>query len=102
MARPRSELHALLGGLEGVTKAYFQAPTSGMEPPYIKYDRSAPDDVSFADNVKYAFKKGYTVIVVTRDPDDPIPDLVGALPYSRFDRKYATGGLHHFAYQIFF
>ena len=101
MARSPDEFQALLKGLEGVTDAYFQAPSSGMVDPYIMIDRSS-SDVKWADNIKYLFLKGYDVIVVTRDPKSPIPDLVEALPHSRFVRKYRTNGLHHFAYQIFY
>ena len=100
MARPRSELHALLKGLEGVKDAYFQAPTT-MEDPCIIYER-ASSRPTWADNVKYLFKKGYTVIVVDRDPDSPIPDLVEALPDCRFNRFYRTNGLNHYAFDLFF
>lgn len=102
MARPQAELQTILEGLEGVTKAYFQPPTSGMVTPYIVYEPSAPNDVSYADNLKYVLKKGYTVIVVDRAPDSLVPDLVEGLPHSRFDRYYRTTGLHHFAFQLFF
>ena len=102
MARSRTELHDLLESLDGVTNAYFQAPSSGMTYPCIVYEPSAPNQVSFADNVKYLRKKGYTVIVVDRDPDSLIPDQVEELPNSRYDRYYRTNGLHHFAFQLFF
>jgi hypothetical protein len=102
MARPRTELHEILKDLDGVSDAYFQAPSSGMLYPCIIYEPSTPNDVSFADNVKYLRKKGYTVIVVDRDPDSLIPDQVEELPYSQFDRYYRTNGLHHFAFKLFF
>lgn len=102
MARSPAELQAILKGLPGVTDAYLQPPTSGMVEPYIIIEPSAPWDVSFADNIKYAFKKGYTVIVVDRAPDSLVPDLVHALPHCSFSRYYKVDGLHHFAFQLFF
>lgn len=102
MARPRSQLHNILKGFDGVTDAYFQAPTSGMVPPYIVYEPSPRNDVSFADNIKYLNKKRYTVTVVDRDPDSLIPDLVEGLPYAQSDRYFRTSGLHHFVFQLFF
>lgn len=101
MARPVSELVNLLKGLEGVEAAYIQAPTTGMVYPCIMIDRSS-SNVKHADNIKYLFKKGYTLIVVCRDPNSLVPDLVEGLPHSRFDRYYRANGLHHFAYQIFY
>lgn len=102
MAQPLSDLQALLRGLDGVEEAYIQAPTTGMKYPCIMIERDQQSRVNFADNLKYLFKKGYTLIVVDRNPMSLIPDLVEALPHSRFDRYYRTNGLHHFAFQIFY
>lgn len=102
MARPLSELQALLKGLDGVNDAYIQPPTSGMEYPCIMIERGLPSDVSYADNVKFWLKKGYTITIVDRMPDSAIPDLVEALPYATFNRYFRANGLHHFVFQIFF
>lgn len=99
----REELEEILKGLDGVNNAYFQPPPTVQIPPgaYIIYNR---DDsyVAFADNVKYWRKKRYQVIVVDRNPDSLIPDLVEELPYSKFDRFYVANGLNHFAFNLFF
>lgn len=102
MARPLSDLQEILKNLEDVTDAYIQAPTSGMTYPCIMIERDSASAVSFADNIKYLFKKGYSVIVVDRNPHSLIPDLVEGLPHSRFERYYKADGLHHFAFQLFF
>ena len=101
MAQPLSDLQVLLKGLAGVADAYVQAPTD-MKYPCIMIERGLPSDVSFADNIKYLLKKGYTITVVDRSPDSPIPDLVEALPHCRFDRFFRTNGLNHFVFQLFF
>jgi len=102
MARPLSELQALLKGLEGVQDAYIQPPTEGMQYPCIMIERGLPSDVEFADNVKYLFKKAYTITVMDRMPDSLIPDLVEGLQHSRYDRFFRTNGLNHFVFQMFF
>lgn len=100
MARPLSELQAMLAAIPGVQEAYIQPPST-MVDPCIVIDR-ASSRPTWADNFKYFLQKGYSVIVVTRDPDSPIPDLVEALPDCRFDRFYRVNGLNHFAFVLFF
>ena len=102
MARPRTELHEILKGLDGVKDAYFQPPgNQKLEYPCITYSQ----DDSFnlrADNRSYWYKKRYSVIVIDRNPDSLIPDLVEELPLTRFDRRYITVGLYHTAFNLFF
>lgn len=102
MARPLSELQALLKGLDGVKDAYIQPDPRGLAYPCIMIERGLPSDVSFADNVKYLLKKGYTITVMAREPDSPIPDLVEGLPDCRFDRFFRNDGINHFVFQMFF
>jgi hypothetical protein len=102
MARPQSQLHEILVALPGVTDAYFQPKTNDqLEYPCITYTR---DDsfVSHADNLKYLLKKRYTVIVIDRNPDSAIPDLVESLPFTKFDRSYVSAGLNHYAFNLYF
>lgn len=100
MARPRSELQVILKSIPGVSDAYFQKET-GLTYPCIRYVRN--NSLPFhADNLKYMFKKGYTVTVIDRDPGSLIPDLVEGLPLTRFDRFYAKDGLNHFVFTLFF
>lgn len=101
MAQPRSQLQTVLENLEGAEGVYFQ-PKTNLEYPCIVYERGIASDVAFADNVKYMLKKGYTITVIDRNPDSPIPDQVEALPHCRFDRSFKTDGLNHFVFQLFF
>lgn len=101
MARPLSELQALLKGLDGVADAYIQPPTEGMVYPCIMIERSS-SDVEHADNRVFFLKKAYTVTVMDRSPDSSIPDLVEGLQYARFDRFFVSDGLNHFVFQLFF
>lgn len=102
MARPLSDLQNLMKSLAGVQDAYIQAPTEGMEFPCIMIERGLPSSVKRADNRIHFLKKGYTLTVMDRAPDSPIPDLVEGLQYATFDRYFKTNGLHHFVFQMFF
>lgn len=102
MAQSRLLLHEILKGLDGVQDAYFQPSKNiTLSYPCIVYQRSS-SNVLAADNLAYLFKKGYSVTVIDRDPDSAIPDLVEALPHTRFDRFYITDGLNHYVFQTFF
>lgn len=102
MARPLSELVSVMSALDGVEKAYIQAPTTGLVYPCIMIERGSPSDYKFADNTKYHLLKAYTITVIDRSPDSAIPDLVEGLPYVRFDRFFRTDNLNHFVFQLFF
>lgn len=101
MAQSLSQLQSILKGLEGVKDAYIQVKNQTMEYPCIVIER---DDsfYLFADNIKYIFKKRYTVTVIDRKPDSLIPDLVEELPLTTFDRKFSTEGLNHFVFKMYF
>lgn len=100
MARPLSELQALLAGLDEVEQAYIQTPTT-LQYPCIVIER---DDsyTAHADNVVYFLKKRYTITIMDRNPDSSIPDQVEALPYSQIDRTFKVDGLNHTVFQLYF
>lgn len=79
---------------------YFQPPPR-MEYPCIKYERDE-SWVSRADNLMYLFKKRYQVTVIDRDPDSAIPDMVEALPFTRFQRFFPKDGLNHWVFSLYF
>lgn len=73
----------------------------GDGPNYIVYEISGSEK-THADNILYLGKKRYTVTVLHRRPDSLVPDLVEALPYSTFDRKFVRNGLNHTVFQLYF
>lgn len=84
------------------TDVHFQPPTgTEMRYPAIVYSRGR-EAKRFADNLPYHRAQGYTVTVIHKDPDNDIRDKVAALPYCSFDRWYATDGLNHDVYTLFF
>jgi len=100
--RRRIELHEDLCTLLDSRDVYFQPPaTIQMKFPCIIY--SLKDvNVEHADNVNYTQRDCYTITYIDRNPDSPIPDKIGELELSSFDRYYVADNLHHFVYTLYF
>lgn len=81
---------------------YFQAPgDEKMKYPCILYSRSS-GLTAFAGNKPYTFNYRYTVTVMSRDPDDRIPErLANQDECCTFDRGYATDGIYHWVFTIY-
>jgi hypothetical protein len=96
----RLTLQALL---ETLTKnVYFQPPSNEkMQYPCILYTREA-SDTKFAGNAPYVRTKRYQVTVIDRNPDTELADKVEELPYCTLDRAFATEGLNHYVFTLFF
>lgn len=100
----RLKLQKLLEQKSGLpeTDVHFQPPTgTEMRYPCIVYSRGRAK-TDFADNLPYHRRQAYTVTVIHKDPDNAIRDNVAALPYCSFDRWYATDGLNHDVYTLFY
>lgn len=92
-------LELILGSEERV---YFQPPPNTvMKYPCIVYERNYAQSV-FASNLPYRHTKRYTVTVIDSDPDSKIPDKIAALPMCTFTRHFATQGLNHDSYNLYF
>lgn len=98
----RLQLQALLSGIPGVAKAYFQAPPATMMVyPCIVYalDNRLSD---FANNNPYRNSKRYQVTVIDKDPDSKIPDAIAAMPLSSFAQRFTANNLHHEVFNLYF
>lgn len=81
---------------------YEQTPaTIKMSYPCFIYHR---DKIlaNHANNRPYKLDNRYTLIYVSRTPDDPIVDELAKLPMCEFDRHYVADKLHNYVYTIFF
>lgn len=103
----RLEVQEFLQQISGLpeSKVHFQPP-NGTKMDYtgdgaIVYSRDR-EVKQFADNLPYHVRQSYTVTVIHLDPDNEIKDKVAALPYCSFDRWYATDGLNHDVYTLFY
>lgn len=101
MARSQSELKEVLETVTDADNVYIQPPST-LQYPCIKIDQDRQNVYKYADNKKYLLRKGYTITVISRDPNSPIPGQVEALAHCEFDRRFVTDGLYHFVYQLFF
>lgn len=98
----RLELHALLESILGSGNVYFQPPMgSRLSYPCIKYKRSNIDQ-QFADNKPYISRVRYQVIVISRDPDEPVVQKLAQLRMCIFDRHYTTDNLNHDSFNLYF
>ena len=107
-------LHDILCEVLGSRNCYFEPPDGkDMNYPCIVYNYTN-DDTDFADNIHYRESKRYTVTIhvlkkllidkniIDDDPDSRIPSRLKKLPYCSSDRNFASDGLSHFVYTLFY
>lgn len=72
-----------------------------MNFPCIIYNWSNVDD-KFADNFNYHPTKCYQVTYVDKNPDSNVPDKIGELTLSSFERRFVADNLYHTVYSVYF
>lgn len=102
MAKKRLQLHDILCKILGSRNCYFRPPSGfEMHYPCIVYDHFSTE-VDRADNIPYKTAKRYDITVIDENPDSEIPDRVLELPYCKSDRNFASEGLNHFTFTLYF
>jgi hypothetical protein len=103
MARDQSQLHQILLDLAGDdANVYFQPPEGlTMQYPCIRYERDKAD-TQFAGNRPYRFTLRYQVMVIDKEPDNPVLQKIAELPMCTFDRFYAVDNLNHDVFNLYF
>jgi hypothetical protein len=97
---PRSSLQQILELI--CEHVYFQAPTNvQMQYPAIVYEK-APTNTIFADNRPYSHTNQYSLMVISRDPDEPISVMMRELPMCSHDRSYVADNLNHDVFTLYF
>lgn len=82
-------------------RAYFQPPSNvSMGYPCIVYelDRIVKKR---ADNGVYLKTRRYQVKLITKNPDDPMVDVLASMVHSEFERHYTIDTLNHFVFSIY-
>lgn len=98
----RLELHEELCKILGSRNVYFQPPaTVSMKYPAIVYRKYSIDNVA-ADNIHYLQHHGYELTIIDKDPDSKVEEAVSKLPRCRFNRSFASDGLNHFIYILYY
>ena len=102
MSQRRNELDAILRNLLASDHVYFQQPTGlKIEYPCIVHKLSQQSDVH-ADNKPYRRLHQYTLTYITKDPDDPMVDLIDDLRYCRLVQSFSSDHLNHYVYTIYY
>lgn len=102
MAKNRLELHEILCNILGSRNVYFQPPpTVQMKYDCIVYSLN-DHNVKYADDMKYVGMKRYTVIAISKNPDNDLYERILELPYSDLDRSYTSDNLNHWSITLYF
>lgn len=102
MAKDQTQLQSKLEELLGSSNVYYQPPeTLRMNYTAIRYHKKRIDS-RFANNAVYTKLNCYELIVIAREPDDPVIDKILALPYCVHDRNYQADNLEHDVFTLFY
>lgn len=81
----------------------FQPPPSyKLCYPALIYEQSN-GKTTFADNWPYTFERKYSVVYITRDPDDVnVKRIATSFPKCVMDRSYIADNLNHYVFTLFY
>jgi hypothetical protein len=98
-----NELREVLQEAVGYVNLYYQPPASvRMQYDAIRYEETTMYP-RHADDRAYLIRTEYQVIVISRDPDSPIPRMIQErFPLCRPGRKYAADNLYHYPFTIYY
>lgn len=100
--RTRLSLHEELCEVLGDSKRVYFSPPAHMKYPCIRYDDNG-DEISYGDNTRYSVKRRWTVMIIDENPDSEIPaKLLEHFRYCTKDRVYASDGLYHFVFNLYY
>ena len=98
----QTELQAKLEKLLGTRNVYYQPPSS-KQMSYTAIRYSLKDmNIRRANNSIYSKMNCYELIVISRQPDDPVNAKIMELPYCSFDRRYNSDNLCHDVYTLYY
>lgn len=99
----RLNLHEELCELLGTRNVYYQSPESvKMQYDAIRYELGGKDLKRANDRI-YLNTNRYDGVVITRDPDTPIPDkLLAHFEMCSFGRPYTADNLNHYPFTLYY
>lgn len=104
MGQSRLQLHQILKSFTDTVEgqSYFQPkPNVTMDYPAIVYTLDFAD-TKFANNKPYSRTDRYQVTIIDQNPDTELREMVAALPMCTFRRAFATSGLNHYIFDLYF
>ena len=97
--KPRQTLSETLHSL--CEHVYFQPPTGYMlKYPCIVYEFTGVEKRK-ADNIGYTLYGAYSLLYITRDPDDDVKIALAGLPMCSMSTTYERDNLYHYSYKIY-
>lgn len=100
--RIRLSLHEELCDILGAEDRVYNSPPTHMKYPCIRYEDSG-DEIRYGDNDRFIIKRKWTIMIIDEDPDSEIPvKLMEHFKYCSKDRVYASDGLYHFVYNLYY
>jgi hypothetical protein len=99
----REDLHEELCTILGSRNVYFQTPESvKMQYDAIRYALGGKN-VMRANNGAYKITNQYDGVVITRNPDTTIPDMmISHFEMCSFGRPYTSDNLNHYPFTIYY
>lgn len=99
----RLELHEELCTLLGSRNVYFQTPESvKMNYDAIRYELSGKDAKRASDRI-YKMTNQYSGVVITRNPDTGLPDMIlNHFEMCSFGRPYTADNLNHYPFTLYY
>lgn len=98
----REELNEIFVGFLGTRQVYFQPDDKiSILYPAIIYELD-DQEVIYADNRSHRRTNRYQVTAIDRNPDVPVSEQIEQLPMCTFSRAFASEGLNHRIYSLYF
>lgn len=99
----RLTLHEELCELLGSRNVYFNTPESvKMQYDAIRYEL-AGKNLKRANNKIYQMTNQYDGVVITRNPDTPLPDkILSHFEMCSFGRPYIADNLNHYPFTLYY
>ena len=98
----RVELDRIIRNTLGTGNVYYQPPESTkLQYPCIVYSLQGVSD-RYANDERYSRSRRYSLIYITKNPDDLKLDDIDDLKYCSLDRCYVADNLYHYAYTIYY
>ena len=98
----REELDAILCTTLGSENVYYQPPENlKINYPCIIYSMNGNYELH-ADNSTYHRRREYSLLYITKDPDDAMIDTIADLPLCGMGKPYVAENLYHYPYTIYY
>lgn len=97
----RPDLQKTLEVILGARRVYFQPPESvKLSYPCIIYEEDR-GKIRHANDRNYLYRKAYSITVIDKNPDSPLPDKIRDLHLVDAGRPFKADNLYHWQFTIY-